>query len=68
MFLRHKDIVINTDTITSIKITENSKHLSTGKMLNYLVFHFSGEDKETFYFDTNEQLREFLEHFQIRNV
>lgn len=68
MFLRFKDIVVNTEQITSIRVYEDAKNYQTGKLKNYINVYFSGEDKETIEFDSKEELHEFLEYLQIQNI
>lgn len=65
MLVRVKNTVINTDQITAIKIHEDEKYMGSGKPSNFIMVHFSGEDKERVDFDSNEQLRMFLSKIEV---
>lgn len=66
MFIRVKNVVINTSQVTSIHVYKNTKDFTTSNLKNYITVHFSGDDKERIDFDSDEKLEEFLREFQIK--
>lgn len=66
MFIRVKNIIINSDQITSIHVYKNSKDFATSSLKNYITVHFSGDDKERIDFESDEKLEEFLSGLQIK--
>lgn len=65
MLVRVKNTVINTDQITTIGIHEDERYMGTGKLSNYIMIYFSGDDKERVDFESKEELNLFLSQIKV---
>lgn len=65
MLVRVKNTIINTDHITTIAIHEDEKSMATGKLSNYIMIYFSGDDKERVDFESKEELNLFLTQIKV---
>jgi len=65
MLVRVKNTIVNTDQITTISVHEDEKHIGTGKLSNYIVVYFSGDDRERLDFESSEELNLFLNRIKV---
>lgn len=68
MLVRIKNIAINIDQITKISIHENERFMGTGEPQNFVIVSFSGDEHQKISFESNDQLKSFLNYTKVLEI